>query len=249
ARVTRIAKGYLIALEEEAFEKLPSETYAKGFLRSYAGFLCVPPEELLARFQDRVTGETPEDVGSVPAKGRTEMKKGGSPKQWFSAFAAIGLILVLVIIFRGGRMKSDFDSTQVDPQHLPVAEKAAHLPLVQLPLSSERMPGNSARIPKESTETSAEKSPAAVNGVILRIKALEDGSLDLTIDDAIYQHYDLKAGDLIEWKAEKVFVLELGNSGGVEAELNGRLLKPFGEKGTPSRIVLSAEYDGEKTDP
>ena len=57
----------------------------------------------------------------------------------------------------------------------------------------------------------------------------------------ISQQYDLKAGDLIEWKADKVITLEMGNAGGIEAELNGKPLKPFGEPGKTAHIVLKAD--------
>src|SRR5919199_6064137 len=36
---TKIRAKYIRALEDEAFEILPAETYVKGFLRSYADFL------------------------------------------------------------------------------------------------------------------------------------------------------------------------------------------------------------------
>jgi cytoskeleton protein RodZ len=36
---TKIRGKYLRALEDEEFQLLPSETYVKGFLRTYADFL------------------------------------------------------------------------------------------------------------------------------------------------------------------------------------------------------------------
>lgn len=244
ARVTRIAKRYLVALEEDAFEKLPSETHAKGFLRAYAIFLGLPPDELLGHFQGNIPGEVPVEKEHTSDASRSDRDVRGKGMRWLSVFAAIGLITVLAVLLRGGADKK-VDSTSVVPQSSPVTEYAFPSP-VQLPFSSERKPDNSAAAAAEP-KVSATEVPTAVNGVILRIKALEDGSLDLTIDEAISQHYDLKAGDLIEWKAEKVFFLELENSGGVEAVLNGKQLKPFGRKGTPAHVVLSAEYDGENT--
>jgi len=65
----------------------------------------------------------------------------------------------------------------------------------------------------------------------------------------ITQHYDLKAGDLIEWKGEKGFAIDLENAGGVEAELNGKMLAPFGKKGVPAHVELGAEGEGQKTLP
>jgi hypothetical protein len=57
----------------------------------------------------------------------------------------------------------------------------------------------------------------------------------------ISQQYDLKAGDLIEWKADKVITLEVGNAGGIEAEFNGKPLKPFGQPGKSAHVVLKAD--------
>jgi hypothetical protein len=67
----------------------------------------------------------------------------------------------------------------------------------------------------------------------------------MTIDGTISQQYDLKSGDLIEWKGEQVFTLDLGNAGGVEAEFNGKSLPPFGEVGRPAHVVLKAEGTAE----
>ncbi len=47
-RETRIARRYLVALEQEDFAVFPAEVYARGFLRSYAGYLRLNAEELLA---------------------------------------------------------------------------------------------------------------------------------------------------------------------------------------------------------
>jgi len=78
-------------------------------------------------------------------------------------------------------------------------------------------------------------------GVVLRLKFNQDSTLNITIDGTVSQHYELKAGDLIEWKAEYSFSLDLGNAGAVEAEFNGKPLKPFGAPGLPVHVVLKAE--------
>jgi hypothetical protein len=65
--------------------------------------------------------------------------------------------------------------------------------------------------------------------------------LTVTIDASPPQDYDLAVGDSIEWKAERTISLVLSNAGGVEAEMNGRQLKPFGQSGTPVSVVLDSE--------
>lgn len=49
-RVTRIPRKYLEALEVENYGILPAPVYARGFLRSYAGYLGLDPGELLPFF-------------------------------------------------------------------------------------------------------------------------------------------------------------------------------------------------------
>lgn len=47
-RVLKIRKKFLIALEENAWEKLPSLPYIKGFLKNYADYLGLNSDEMLA---------------------------------------------------------------------------------------------------------------------------------------------------------------------------------------------------------
>ena len=49
-RATRIARRYLEALESEDFSVLPAPVFARGFLRSYAQFLGLDADTLVARF-------------------------------------------------------------------------------------------------------------------------------------------------------------------------------------------------------
>lgn len=50
---TRIRARYLRALENERFDELPGEAYAKGFLRTYADHLGLDGQEYLAAYRAR----------------------------------------------------------------------------------------------------------------------------------------------------------------------------------------------------
>src|SRR3712207_3612777 len=64
AAETRVRESYLAALEEEDFGALGGDVYVKGFLRSYARFLRLDPEPLLAAY--RTQYERPvEDVAPL----------------------------------------------------------------------------------------------------------------------------------------------------------------------------------------
>ncbi len=59
ARETHVAKRFLKALEDEDFSVFPGETYALGFLRNYAEYLSLDPEELVAVYRNIKIQEQP----------------------------------------------------------------------------------------------------------------------------------------------------------------------------------------------
>jgi len=55
---TNIVVKYLEALENEEFDKFPSETYLLGFLRSYAEYLRLDADELIQAYKGYKIGES-----------------------------------------------------------------------------------------------------------------------------------------------------------------------------------------------
>jgi cytoskeleton protein RodZ len=58
-RATRIRAKYLAALEEERFDQLPAEAYAKAFLRTYADFLGLDGDLYVAELNSRFEASRP----------------------------------------------------------------------------------------------------------------------------------------------------------------------------------------------
>lgn len=61
AKKINIRVEYLIALEEENFDKLPSGLYGKNFLKEYALFLGLKPRDILKSWGDKSIGGNRED--------------------------------------------------------------------------------------------------------------------------------------------------------------------------------------------
>jgi cytoskeleton protein RodZ len=59
ARDTHVARRFLQALEEEDFSAFPGETYAMGFLRTYAEYLGLDADELIGLFRNLQIQEQP----------------------------------------------------------------------------------------------------------------------------------------------------------------------------------------------
>jgi hypothetical protein len=94
---TKIRAKYIHALEDEAFEILPSETYVKGFLRSYADYLGLDGQlyvdEFNARYgSERFLDETPR------RKARVHQDRGLERKVVLVALAGIAAVTALVIV-------------------------------------------------------------------------------------------------------------------------------------------------------
>jgi len=85
SRDTHISKQYLRALEEEDFSSIPGETYVIGFLRNYAEYLALNPEEMVTLYKNMKIQEQP-----LPMTELLE-KHPQRPR-------SLGLLLVLVAI-------------------------------------------------------------------------------------------------------------------------------------------------------
>lgn len=52
AEQTHIKMDYLDAIESDHFERLPGMTFIRGYLKAYAGYVGLLPEEILLHFED-----------------------------------------------------------------------------------------------------------------------------------------------------------------------------------------------------
>ena len=96
---TKIRAKYLRALEDERFELLPSHTYIKGFLRSYADSLGLDGQLYVDEYNSRfVIGEdeVPMRTRRVPAARRRKSERRESSMVLLS-LALIGIFTALVI--------------------------------------------------------------------------------------------------------------------------------------------------------
>lgn len=60
ADYTRISKSYLMAIEEEAFQRLPAVVYVRGFLQQISRRLKLPTETVVQKYIERLKAGRPE---------------------------------------------------------------------------------------------------------------------------------------------------------------------------------------------
>lgn len=74
--------------------------------------------------------------------------------------------------------------------------------------------------------------------LVLDLEATELSWVVVQIDNGSPQESLLRPGEKAHWTGQDLFILTLGNAGGVKAELNGKPQKPFGPSGKVARDIV-----------
>jgi cytoskeleton protein RodZ len=246
---TKIGANYLNALEEDQVGHFASLAYLKGFLRIYATYLGLSPDDMI-RLYDKLY--VSRGGKADPKNNSAEAPEGVARKKFpFQKLAMPAGLLVLIMITAAIVNRSPAPPVrqkQPSPAAVstasPVAQQVYTSPRKSPPVrKAEEAAVEQTRSATPALSHSGTQKPPAENGrgVIIRLKATQSGTVTVAIDGSTPQAYELAVGDSIEWKADRTITLELSNSGGVEAELNGKPLKPFGPTGKPTLVVLDSE--------
>jgi len=232
AKVTRIGRNYLEALEEGDLSRLPSQAYTRGFIRLYAAHLGLPPEKALSLITANQT-DSAETLTDKPSHPQQNKKNLPVYRRTLAALITVTLALATgYLLFKPTRQ----------PGKPPQSSQIETLPAEQ---SLKTVPTQKQQSEPQSSETAKSLPPQQANGVnqgiVLRLKSVSDGKIHITIDGSVSQEYDLVTGDLVEWKAEKKFALDLDNAASVEGELDNVKLAPFGEPGSAAHLILDAD--------
>jgi hypothetical protein len=118
---TKIRAKYLRALEDERFDVLPTPTYVKGFLRTYAEYLGLDGQLYLDEYNSRfLVAGADEDSPPRPRRSRARPRRERRVERnaILLAIAGLGVVTALIIAawrFGGGSSPSTPSSTQAKP--------------------------------------------------------------------------------------------------------------------------------------
>ncbi len=106
AQNTRIPLKMLQALEQDRFDELPGDIFARGFIRSYARALGVPAEPLLSRFSELF----PPDEADAPVTALVPPERG----RRFGPAVAVVILLVLFSLAMSVVLRPRHRETQLE---------------------------------------------------------------------------------------------------------------------------------------
>ena len=133
---TKIRSKYLRALEDERFELLPSHTYIKGFLRSYADYLGLDGQLYVDEYNSRyVVGEEDAPVRVARRVPAARARRAERRESKLVVLALLGIAIVTSLLIAAWRFGSPDETavhgvnTNPSPASVPVASGQARLEL------------------------------------------------------------------------------------------------------------------------
>ena len=253
--VTRIRRVFLEALEEERFADLPGEAYAKGFVRNYALFLKLNPDEALAAY--RVSTGAPPSSKASQVLDRPLVKR--PPRNVDSAlflFVMVALVLGLAGWYVYNRFYLGVDPlpalyTLKSPTATPTRPTLKATATASPTYTAEPSPTATATATSTPTENPTEtptkaptETPASsptsmpITGIQVNVEVLAKSYVEVTLDGEKVFSGILERGDTRFWSAKREFLMRVGNAGGLKLTVNGVEVGPLGKDGE----VLDVRY-------
>lgn len=205
---TKIHPSVLKNLEESQLSDI-NPVYVKGFIKIYCRFLGIDPAAFIQSY-DRVKVIPHSQLKSPEPSFLSElkMKISSLPSVKLKKIKKI-VIIILCLLF----ILVAFKLLRRKPS-LAVQEK---LPPVK---------------------TAVNKVNLVSETIKVVVRAKQDCWIKATADGKVVYQAILKKDRFESWNAQKQIELSLGNAGGLELEINGKLFSPLGRRGQVIKRVL-----------
>jgi cytoskeleton protein RodZ len=255
---TRIRQKYIEALENGSYAELPQGAVARGFLRTYATYLGLDPDEVL-RLYAAESGDTEAEIPMAePGKPRyvdyrpleVELLDSRPSSGWVRWVVALLLVAVLAIAawwFFGRGWVTGFSSLAfwVPPTSTPTATNTPTpwivtatpsltppaVPTVATP-TSDLLLLPTPTVPATLTPTPQFTiTPEIVAQIAMTVTVNQRAWVRVVADDEVVQEGILEGGESRFWNAADSMAIRTGNGGGVDLILNGEELGAMGEIG------------------
>jgi cytoskeleton protein RodZ len=220
----RIRSVYLAAIEEDNWSAVGAAVYVRGFLRTYARFLGLDPEEVVSAFNGEVQPTEEEAPARVPLRSERSSHRG-SLLVWIAASVAV--VLVAYVFYNALTMRREA---------VPVASTSdQRSPLPSIAASATGAPVAAGPSPAAAGSPLAGARPApsapgsgGANSLALVFSA--PSWLRVTVDGSVSMEGTFPAGTAKTFHGKNALV-RIGNAGGVEIYVDGKDVGKLGKLG------------------
>lgn len=249
-RETRIRVQFLAALEEEDFSKLPGDVYARGFLRNYASFLGLDPNEALRRYKELIAQPNNGESGPAVRLSLDEPVEVPLAEPARSSARIVSIILlVIALAIVGIWYFSTIGHDSLPPflSGILAPTGAQPSPTMQAVLGTSTQeapatpPAGASPIPSPTATPSPTASPTPTQtptptprvyrGVEVQVEIVAASWMQVTVDGVRVFVGTLEPGETRTWEGQESVALRVGNAGGVRVTVNGEPLGLLGAIG------------------
>jgi cytoskeleton protein RodZ len=226
--VTKIRSDFLQALEEEDYDRLPAPAYVKGFVRNYALYLDLDPQQVLSLYEQP---EAPAETTSVPMMLDEPLEPLTLRRVW-----PVGLVLLLIVVvaiswwgYQRYYGTTPFARATATATAMPTTAPTAEPTATPTPPTPTVPPATATPSPTRTAIRTP--TPTAVL-LELSIEVVDRRSWLLVEADGerVFAGI-LEPGARDTWTARERIVLRAGDAGAVRVTINGQELGLFGEVG------------------
>lgn len=226
---TKISLRYLQAMEDDRFDLLPAPIFAKGFLREYARYVGLSPDEVVNHYLSVQQQGAPQDDGTKEGVKKDSTLAGQRPsrpkpvRNWtyglFLLLAVLALIGLVAALYWYAENRRDDPAADVTPPPM-AAPPAPEAVAVAAPVATPERP----------------KAPLEVNIDFTSacwVEVMADGKRVLAQEMAQGESLPIEA-------QESVVLTTLGDAGAAEIQVNGL---SFPLNGKPGEVMHDVVID------
>ncbi|HET7770576.1 MAG TPA: RodZ domain-containing protein [Chloroflexota bacterium] len=226
-QATRIRQRYLQALEDDDYSVLPKGVYSVGFLRNYAIFLGVPPEEVLGGGDSRRRRERGPSLQSVAPP----IQLSSPRTMWLFFAGGVVALLLLALAWLGLSDPNPPSQASARPTAAPGSSPTS---VVSLQPLAPAATATSAPTPQPTVgPTSTPAATANPRQVEVELRAVDRAWVRATIDGEVAWEQTLESGQTRRVVGQQSVELRVGNGAGVEVTANGQRIGTLGPSGQP----------------
>ncbi|MFP5285973.1 MAG: helix-turn-helix domain-containing protein [Thermoanaerobaculia bacterium] len=221
---TKISLRYLEAMEADRFDLLPAPIFAKGFLREYARYVGLSPDEVVNHYlsvQQPGAGEEEDKKDATLAGQRPHRPK--PVRNWtYGLFLALAvLVLIGIVAALAWYVQNRREDPAADVTPPPIAAPPAPEPApVAVPLPTPERP-------KAPLEVTLDFTSACW--------------VEVTADGKRLLAQEMAQGESLPVEAQQTVQVTLGDTGAAEIQVNGLAYPLNGRKGEVRELVIDLE--------
>jgi cytoskeleton protein RodZ len=242
-RHTKLRVAFLKALEEGAFDKLPSPVQTRGMLANYATFLDLDTDTLLLRFADGLQARRHEKYAETPReKIQTEVVTSMPFLRSFIAGDLIFGVVMIAILFAlaiwgVGRLVNSQEKPSVQATAPSIVDVLGSTPLPTASLEVASVPVT--KDPLATPGIDLTTTPGSNANVVVSLFAVERVFTRISVDGKVVFEGRIAPGESKEFDASDQVMVLTGNAAALRITYNGRDLGLMGNVGEViSRVYL-----------